>query len=333
MAVDIAPLDSAALPRLREMWLALHAHHQQVAPELAPYVTPAESWPRRQWQYHQALAGGGFGFIAQVDAQPAGYLICAQRPMQWQATFPLPPQLWELVTLVVKPEYRNRGIGGALLDLFETRVAAAEFKTRLIGALPQNTRAISLYQSRDYVPAWLTLTRFRRQAIIPDTVPDVRIDCHVADDVSAYKALWLELHHHHQAVSPNLHPFLEDARSWPEIDPLLAESAGNGLLFIARVAGKAAGLASVAIYDAPDLVSYSDTWATGERVAETKFLVVGEAYRGRGIGAALMDTVERAMLARDVTDHLIGAIAPNAGAIRFYQSRGFRPAWLELFKR
>jgi hypothetical protein len=33
-----------------------------------------------------------------------------------------------------------------------------------------------------------------------------------------------------------------------------------------------------------------------------------------------------------VRDQFVGAIAPNEGAIRFYEARGFRPAWLELMK-
>lgn len=333
MGVEFTPLDTGALPRLDEMWLGLHAHHQQIAPELAPYVTAALSWPRRQEQYRTALNEGGFGFIAQAGPVAAGYLICARRPMPWQATFPLPPDLWELVTLFVQPEFRGQDIGRHLLDLYEQKVATAGFQIKLIGALPQNKRAIAFYQSRDYLPAWLTLTRFCRPVVMADSHIGIATERHTSKDVGAYKDLWLSLHHHHQAVSPDLHPFLDDAHSWPEIDPLFAKSAKDNLLFIARMNGEAAGLASVAVYEAADLVTYWDTWITGDQVAETKFLVVGEKYRGQGVGTALMNAVERALQAHAVTDHLIGAIAPNAGAIRFYQSHGFRPAWLELLKR
>jgi hypothetical protein len=51
------------------------------------------------------------------------------------------------------------------------------------------------------------------------------------------------------------------------------------------------------------------------------------------VGAARAVTtlaIDAALAARGVQDQFVGAIAPKAGAIRFYQSRGFRPAWLEL---
>ena len=49
-----------------------------------------------------------------------------------------------------------------------------------------------------------------------------------------------------------------------------------------------------------------------------------------GLGRPDVEDVRAALAARGVADQFVGAIAPNAGAIRFYQSRGFRPAWLEL---
>jgi hypothetical protein len=46
----------------------------------------------------------------------------------------------------------------------------------------------------------------------------------------------------------------------------------------------------------------------------------------------LTTAVDEELPARDVHDQLGGVIALNAGAIRFYQSRSFRPAWLELIR-
>jgi GNAT superfamily N-acetyltransferase len=146
------------------------------------------------------------------------------------------------------------------------------------------------------------------------------------------ESLWLSLHHHHQAVSPHLGPFVTDAVSWPVIRDLLAESAADDLLFGAFADERITGLVSAAAHDVRALPSYSDTWQTGAQVGEIKFLVVAPEERGRGTGAALTAAVDAALAARGVEDQFVGAIAPNAGAIRFYQSRGFRPAWLELTK-
>lgn len=328
--MSFAPLSPRDIPRLEPLWLNLHRHHQQLAPELAPYVADKASWTLRSRQYREALEDGGFGFIA---TDGTGYLLCAKRPMQWQATFPLPPMLWELVTIYVEPRRRGGGMGSAMLRAMEDRVAATDTPTKLIGLIPQNRRAAAFYRARGYVPAWLTLTRFRRPPAQMGEAADVAIVEFAPDDVGALAPLWLELHRHHQAVSPGLRPFLDDADSWPVIAELFAKSAKDGLLFVAQVGGRLAGLASAAVYGVDDLPGYADSWATGGKIAETKFLVVGDGFRGQRIGAALMDRVEREIARRGAPDHFIGAIEPNAGAIRFYQSRGFRPAWLELIKR
>jgi ribosomal protein S18 acetylase RimI-like enzyme len=174
------------------------------------------------------------------------------------------------------------------------------------------------------------LTRFRRPAPPAEAASSIAVDALSPAEIDELAPLWLALHHHHQAVSPDLGPFVTDAVSWPIIRALLIESARDGALLGARTGGRVIGFASAAVYDIRTLPSYSDTWVTGEAVGEIKFLVVAPEHRGRGIGAALMDAVDRRLAARGVTDQFVGAIAPNEGAIRFYQSRGFRPAWLEL---
>ncbi len=80
---------------------------------------------------------------------------------------------------------------------------------------------------------------------------------------------------------------------------------------------------------------WADTWATGRDVAEIKLLVVAPGARGAGLGSALLDEVDRRLAAGGVHDQVIGAIAPNTAAIRLYERRGFRPAWLQmtLFER
>ena len=76
----------------------------------------------------------------------------------------------------------------------------------------------------------------------------------------------------------------------------------------------------------------SDIWATGDRIAETKFLIVDASRQGSGIGSALMDEVDAELLLPDARDQVIGAIRGNARSIWFYESRGFRPGWVEYLK-
>ena len=46
------------LDDLEPLWLQLHAHHQAVAPQLAPYVDDATSWGERRAHYVDALGAG-----------------------------------------------------------------------------------------------------------------------------------------------------------------------------------------------------------------------------------------------------------------------------------
>jgi ribosomal protein S18 acetylase RimI-like enzyme len=326
----LEPLRPEDIDRLAPLWLSLHAHHQRVAPQLAPFVSDDLSWASRKRQYADVMAGNWFGFIACNGEEDVGYLLCAERPMQWNATFAVPPTLWELVTVFVRGDRRGQGIGSKLLAAMDERILSAEPRTRLIGAIPDNRAAIALYRARGYLPTWLMLTRFRRPAPPSEPTSPIAVEPLCPDQVEALQSLWLSLHHHHQAVSPQLGPFVTDDVSWPVIRGLLAESAEEGLLLGAVERGRILGLASAAIYDIRTLPSYSDTWVTEEQVGEIKFLVVAPEARGRGIGAALTAAIDRKLAAQNVTDQFVGAIAPNEGAIRFYQSRGFRPAWLEL---
>ncbi|WP_395019830.1 GNAT family N-acetyltransferase [Dongia sp.] len=328
--MKLEPLRTEDLDRLEPLWLGLHAHHRRVAPQLAPFVDDALSWASRKRQYAEVMAGNWFGFLARDGAADVGYLLCAERPMQWNATFDVPATLWELVTITLRDDHRGRGIGGRMLAAMEEHIQASGVQSRLIGVIPDNRAAVALYRARGYRSTWLMLTRFQRPLPVPPTVGGASIRSLPVDEVDRLKALWLALHHHHQAVSPELGPFVPDAVSWPVIRDLVAENAAHGLLFGAFDGDRLTGFASAAVYDVRTLPSYSDTWRTGERVGEIKFLSVAPAERGRGIGAALTQAVDRALAARGVEDVFVGAIAPNAGAIRFYEARGFRPAWLEL---
>ena len=288
------PITPETIDRVRPLWLALHKHHQAVAPELAPFVSDETSWHYRRQQYATAVNEGGQGFVAISGETDVGYFICAKRPMPWNATFDLPPHLLELVSIFMSPSARGNGLGSVMLERFSEIAESSSILTKLIGVIPSNTRAVSLYQSKGYVPGWLTLTRFGRPAMVRDNQSSATIAAVTADGVDQLEGLWLELHHHHQNTSPHLGPFIDDDRSRPVVRALLAKSAKHGVLLAAFDGSSPIGLASVAVDKAAELPAYADTWATGAEIAETKFLVVSEKARGRGIGTALMDAVEAA---------------------------------------
>ena len=311
--------------RLRDLWLILHAHHQAVAPELAPYVDDDASWAVRRAFYADVLGHGGVALVARDGDRDLGYALAGAEPAPWPATFVTGPRVEELQTLVVAPDGRGAGIGSALLDAVEELRPAGD---RAIGVLPQNVRATALYGRRGFVPTWLTLTRFGRAPEPGPPSAAERVAAVAPDEVAALRDLWLELHHHHQAVAPQLGPFVADEDSWALVGALFARAADAELLLRTGPATAPTGVACIAVTRDDPL--WNDTWVTGREVAETKMLVVAAGARGRGIGSALMDEVDRRLAAAGVHDQVIGAIAPNADAIRLYERRGFRPAWLHL---
>jgi ribosomal protein S18 acetylase RimI-like enzyme len=331
--MKLETLRAEDVDRLKPLWLALHAHHQTIAPRLSPYVSDEVSWRERQRLYSGALANDGFGFIMREGTSDIGYLVCARQPMRWNATFAMPSMLWELVTVFIRPEWRGRGIGSQMLDAMDRRIAESDLHARLIGAIPDNRGAVDLYKARGFTPAWLTLTRFQRPTLASEAASLVEIEPVAPDHVESLEPLWLALHHHHQAVSPGLGPWVNDAQSWPIIRALVGKSAKHGLVFAALKKGRPIGFVSADVSNIADVPTYGDTWRTGAKIAEIMFLVVADDARGRGIGKALMDTIDRELNRRGVDDHVVGAIAPNTAAIEFYEKRDFRPAWIELIKR
>jgi ribosomal protein S18 acetylase RimI-like enzyme len=155
-----------------------------------------------------------------------------------------------------------------------------------------------------------------------------------ADALDALEPLWLELHHHHQAVGgERLGPYVTDGESWPLRRKLYTEVLENGgfLLLAHGDDGAPAGYAVVAITDAADSL-LGDTWRTGPRVAEIETLLVHTDARGAGLGSGLLDRIDAELAAEGVADVFIGAVLTNTDAIRLYERRGFRPAWVYMLR-
>ena len=154
-----------------------------------------------------------------------------------------------------------------------------------------------------------------------------------AEALDHLRPLWLVLHHHHQAVGgPALGPYVDDEASWAARRSLYAGFlARGGFAVLAERDGRLAGYAMVAVTPVEETLM-PDTWRTGDRVAEIETLVVDPAARGVGLGTALLDRVDEELASEGVADVLIGAIVTNTDAIRLYERRGFRPAWLYLLR-
>ena len=154
-----------------------------------------------------------------------------------------------------------------------------------------------------------------------------------AESIDRLRPLWLELHHHHQAVlGPALGPFVDDPASWTARRVLYEGFlAAGGFAVLAERGGALIGYAMVAIKTSEE-TELDDTWRAGARVAEIETMSVAPAERGRGVGTALLERIDAELAAAGVRDVLVGAMATNDGAIRLYERYGFRPAMLQLIR-
>ena len=157
---------------------------------------------------------------------------------------------------------------------------------------------------------------------------DLRADVDIrkggAELIDRLEPLWLALHAHHQSVQPSF-AYFPDGRSW-ELRRACYErwiQEEGSFVLVAERRGDLIGYAFVEIGRGPD-----DTWVTGTRIAELQTLSVAPRERGHGIGTLLLDAMDTELDRLGVGDLLIGALAGNTGAQRFYERRGMRPVFV-----
>jgi ribosomal protein S18 acetylase RimI-like enzyme len=151
------------------------------------------------------------------------------------------------------------------------------------------------------------------------------------DDLETLEPVWASAHHWHASVMPDLAPYVSDQRTWAEKRSIYASlmHKPDTMLFIARVGIAPIGYALMHVIAAKD-TWIADTWATGSRVAELESLSVLPAYRGRGVGSALLDMLDRELERLGIADAIVGALADNELALRLYRRRGFQPTLIYM---
>jgi GNAT superfamily N-acetyltransferase len=159
---------------------------------------------------------------------------------------------------------------------------------------------------------------------------DVVIAVEGPEVLDELRPLWLELHHHHQAIAPELGPFSDDATSWiarrESYQSWLA--LPDSFVVVARHKGAPVGYAMVRVEETDN--GWFDTWVVGRMLAELETFVVVGAQRGQGVGNAMLDRVESELEARGVSDVAIAYVAGNDAARRLYARRGYRPTMVMM---
>lgn len=159
---------------------------------------------------------------------------------------------------------------------------------------------------------------------------DLRIVRAGPERIDDLEPLWKSLHAHHRTVPPALPgiPMREVDDTWPrrraEYEEWLAEP--DAFVLIAEHGEGPVGYALVHFHRPAD-----DCWVTRERFAELESLAVLPEARGRGIGGALMREVYAELRRIGVRELVIGVLATNERALRFYEREGFRPWMVKYF--
>jgi ribosomal protein S18 acetylase RimI-like enzyme len=152
------------LDLLEPLWVAVHHRHQESMPELAPYVSDAETWRARRTLYEELLTKPDtLLLVAVVDAKAIGYGLAhvfATQDTWIEDTWRTGDRIGEIESLSVLPSYRGSGLGSQLLERLEAHLHQRGVEDLILGALAGNADAIRLYERRGYQPTWLYLSKF-----------------------------------------------------------------------------------------------------------------------------------------------------------------------------
>ena len=151
---------SERLDEVRELWLELHHHHQDVVTTVPLVKDDERSWERRRELYAGRLrAGTGFLVLASEAEAVVGYaLVCIEEGPD--DTFPVGDRYAELYSLSVAPARRGRGIGTQLLDFVDQELARRSIHDLAVSVMVGNADAQRLYERRGLRPAEVVLYRF-----------------------------------------------------------------------------------------------------------------------------------------------------------------------------
>src|SRR4051794_4851931 len=151
-----------------------------------------------------------------------------------------------------------------------------------------------------------------------------------AAQLDEVEPLWAELHAHHAALgAPPAMRARPLAASWRDRQAHYARgiAAGSAALFVVRDDdGTAVGYAAALVHDGERPLLEGETGAVGE----LDTLVVAQAHRGSGAGAALVRAARAWLRERGAAPMLIGVRTDNAEALDFYARLGAEPAFVTV---
>lgn len=147
------------------------------------------------------------------------------------------------------------------------------------------------------------------------------------ENLDEVEMLWNALHQHHEEVAPHFGITLELEESWKRrkanYQKWLREPGTR--LFIAKDSEKSIGYALVRI------IGGSETWKSGDRIAELETFSVLPEHRGEGLGSRLMAEIYAFLREEGIREIGVTVVETNTQAVRFYQKHGFGNRYVYLW--
>ena len=148
------------------------------------------------------------------------------------------------------------------------------------------------------------------------------------DDLETLIDIYLDTARHHAAIDPEVFHVPDRADVAVRLRRRIDGRGETGEYVAAIVDGEMAGSASVDLADPPT----AGNMARAVPTAEFGVSVVA-GFRGRGIGRALIEHLERWAAARGVERMILNVSEANEGAIRLYHDLGYRDYDRAMLKR
>jgi ribosomal protein S18 acetylase RimI-like enzyme len=150
------------VPALRALWLELHHHHAEIAPQSGEFVDDETSWRVRSASYREWLADPrSFVLLARAGDRLVGYALV--RVMEagpgLTDSWRVPDVIAEIETMLVTAEVRRAGLGSRLLDEIDAELERQGITEVIVGLMPGNDGAQRLYERRGFQRRWLVLAR------------------------------------------------------------------------------------------------------------------------------------------------------------------------------
>lgn len=150
------------VPALRDLWLELHHHHAEVAPQSGEFVDDETSWRVRSTSYREWLADPrSFVLLARAGDRLVGYALVRvmEAGPDLVDSWRVPDVIAEIETMLVTAEVRRAGLGSRLLDEIDAELERQGITEVIVGLMPGNDGAQRLYERRGFQRRWLVLAR------------------------------------------------------------------------------------------------------------------------------------------------------------------------------